>query len=267
LKPCPGPETTPPPAPIKPQPTPPQGAYFGNPLGLSAGTLGVDYADFSPSSGSDGNQWGLSGSGLFALGDNFGLNLDVGYHNVSGTGPSLDNVAASGTLLLQQPDGRIGLTLGFQSNSQGSYSSNTYNYGLVGDYFVSPEITLSGKGGGFSSDPGSDGYYLGGALTGYANPDLAINGAIDYTRFTKFGGSNETDFTIKGEWLVSESTPVLVFGGYTYSALSPGSFNVGTVFVGIKLYTSRVGAVTLTAQQRNGPVGWSSAFAPLSLKF
>ncbi len=275
--PCPPPTQAstgnPPPPPVR-TPTysglginPPPSSYFGAPFGLSSGTFGFDYAHFSPSSGSDGNQYGLSGSGLFALGDNFGLNLDAGYHNVSSSGPNLSNWTASGALVWQGADWRLGPNFGFQSNSKGSFSSNTYNYGAYADYFVSPAITLSGKGGGFSSNPGSGGYYLGGALKGYVNPDFAIDGAIDYTRFTSFGGSSETDFTIRSEWLVSESTPVSVFGGYTYSGFSPGSFNVSTVFVGIKLYTNGNGATTLVDRQRTGTLGWSSAFMPLSLRF
>ncbi|MDE2133485.1 MAG: hypothetical protein KGJ49_02685 [Alphaproteobacteria bacterium] len=246
---------------------PPPSSYFGAPFGLSSGTLGVDYAHFNPSSGSDGNQYGLSGSGLFALGDNFGLNLDAGYHNVSRTGPNLSNWTASGALVWQRADWRLGPNFGFQSNSQGSFSSNTYNYGAYADYFASQSFTFSAKGGGFSSNPGSDGYYLGGALKGYVNPDFAIDGAIDYTRFTSFGGSSETDFTIRSEWLISETTPLSIFGGYTYSGFSPGSFNVNTVFVGIKLYTNGNGATTLVDRQRTGTLGWSATFAPLSLRF
>ncbi len=83
----------------------------------------------------------------------------------------------------------------------------------------------------------------------------------------RFGGSGETDYTIQVEWLVSKTAPVSVLGGYTYSGFSPGSFNVGTVFVGIKLYTNGDGAAALIDRQRSGPLGWSSAFAPLLLKF
>ena len=44
-------------------------------------------------------------------------------------------------------------------------------------------ITLSGKGGYFTSHPGSGGYYLGGQGKFYPDPDLALHAGIDYTKF------------------------------------------------------------------------------------
>ena len=255
----------------------PPSSYFGNSFGLSAGRLSLDYAHFSPSSGSDGNQWGFSGTGLFPLGKNFGLNLDLGYHNVSSTGASLDNWTVNGSLAWLQKDWRIGPSFGYQSNSVGSFSTSTYNYGLFADYFASPSWTLSGKGGGFSSSPGSDGYYLGGQLKGYLNPDFALSGSIDYTRFTRFGGSSETDYTFAGEYLFWDDEdeddddcwwpPSSIYGGYTYSGFAPGKFYVNSFFIGLKLYTNGNGADSLVDRQRTGTLDNWNNFAALSLKF
>lgn len=257
--------------------SPPPASYFGAPFGLSAGTLGFDYTHFSPSAGNNGDQWGVTGSGLFPLTSGFAINLDAGYHNVSSKGFDLDSWNIAGSLAWQLDKWRFGPSLGYQSNSASGYSTDTYNYGAYADYFVTPRFTLSGKGGGFSSSPGSGGYYLGGQIKGYITPNFLIGGRVDATHFSAYGGSDEDDYGIFSEYLFWDDEdeddddcwwpPTSIYGGYVYSDFSPGHFHVDTVFVGIKLYTDGTGADTLVDRQRTGSLDWSSSFAPLSFRF
>jgi hypothetical protein len=54
-----------------------------SPFGLWAGTLSLDYARLIPSVGTNGNQIGGNGAGLWMFSDNLGLNTDFGYHNIT----------------------------------------------------------------------------------------------------------------------------------------------------------------------------------------
>lgn len=87
-----------------------------------------------------------------------------------------------------------------------------------------------------------------------------VNGGIEYTKFTRLRGSSETDYSVGVEYLFSGSAPLSVFGRYSYSAFSPGNFNVNTVTVGLKLYFDAKGATTLVDRQRTGTL---DPFSPL----
>jgi hypothetical protein len=98
---------------------------------------------------------------------------------------------------------------------------------------------------------GADGYYAGGAVKAYVTPDFAVNGGIDYTRYNQFGGSNETDYTVGAEYLLSEKAPMSLNAGYTHSEFSGGAHS-DTVFVGLRLYADGPNVSTLTDHQRSG---------------
>ena len=230
--------------------------------------IGVDYAHFNPSAGGNGDQWGGSASGFFKFDSKLGLNIDLGYHNVStaGSGPSLDNWNVGASLVRNMDDGRFGATLAYQRSSISSFSTNATNYGLFVDYYATPAFTLSGKGGGFSISPGSNGTYFGGSLKGYPCPNLAIGGTIDHAHFNGFGGSNETDYGLGAEYQFGGRFSL--YGGYSYSDFTPGNFHVATWSVGIKLYDdTNNGSRDLVDRQRTGTTGWSTQFAALALKF
>lgn len=284
---CPAEPQTPPPASPPPPPPPPvrtpaysgvsfdppPESYFGAPIGMSSGTLGFDYAHFNPKFGSDGDQWGFTGSALFPLMHNVGIGINAGYDRVTSKFFDLDHWTAGASLVWQIGDVRFGPSYGFQRNSASGFSADTHNYGGFGEYFATPWLTVGAKGGGFSSDPGSNGYYVGGQFKGYLMPNLALTGMIDHTHFNAFGGSNENDYSINGEYLFGGGLyrapwpPISIYGGYTRSNFTPGSFHVDTFFVGIKLYTDGNGATTLVDRQRTGTLGWQTEFAALSLKF
>jgi len=243
---------------INPAPTP----FLNSPFGLSAGTLSLDYARFIPSVGTDGNQFGGNGAGLWMFSDNLGLNTDFGYHNITrALAPHLGNTTADAALVWRGPDFRLGPSFGYQGNAQAAgLSTKTYNYGGYGDYFASPIFTFSGKGGSFNTRPGSAGYYFGGLAKAYPDPNFVFNGGIDYTKFTRLRGSSETDYSAGVEYLFSGSAPLSVFGRYSYSAFSPGNFNVNTVTVGLKLHFNANGATTLVDRERTGTL---DPFSPL----
>jgi hypothetical protein len=251
--------------------SPPPKDYFGASAGLSSGTFGIDYAHLSPSQGDDADQWGFRASGLFPFAHNFGLDIDAGYHKVSSEFFDLDNWTAGASLVWQVDKFRLGPSFGFQSNSVNTFTMNTYNYGGFVDYFATPHLTLSAKTGGFSSDPGGNGYYIGGQIKGYLTPNLALSGAIDHTHFNAFQGSDENDYGLDAEYLFWDDEdcwwpPTSFYVSYDHTTFSPGSFDIDTVGFGIKLYTDGNGATTLRDRQRTG-VLTRQTFSPLRLRF
>jgi len=241
-----------------------------SPFGLWAGTLSLDYARLIPSVGTDGNQVGANGAGLWMFSDNLGLNTDFGYHNVTrALTPHLGSTTAAGALVWRGPDFRLGPAIGYQGNAQtAGLSTKTFNYGGYGDYFFSPMITLSGKGGYFTSHPGSGGYYLGGQGKFYPDPDLALHAGLDYTKFTHVASFSETDYSAGIEYRLPWSMPMSAFGRYSYSDFSPGKFNINTVTVGLKFYFNANGATTLVDRQRTGTLDTTSSLvSAVQLRF
>jgi hypothetical protein len=237
-------------------------AASAQPLDGFSGMLQGDYANINSSRGGpDANVYGVSGSGLFPLGWS-GLNFqgDVGYHDYVTSGQNVDNFNFAGDLFWRMPQGLVGGTVGYDTLNHPD--TDITHYGGFGEYYTGP-ITFAAKGGGFSGD--DHGYYLGGKVQGYATPDFALSGSVDYYKFNRFSNFHETDYTAQGEWLVSETMPVSVIGGYTYSDLPAG--HTSTVFAGLRFYINPVQGDTLVDRQRNGSLDWSKSFSPTDIAF
>lgn len=265
---------------------PPPPSYFASSSGMSAATLSFDNTSYVPHSGDGGDAWGFSGSGLFPLGHDIGVNLNVGYHDVLNQSRGYDEVNAGASLVWQTGNLRLGPSFGFMSNGDQFETTNTYNYGAYLEYFASPRITLSALGGGFSSHEtysysfysysyDSSGSYVGGTATGYVTPNLAFNGGISYARFDmSYGTSTETDYRFGLEYEFSDGgadcwwPPGSVSFNYTYGAYSPySSYNASTFMVGFTFYTNGNGADTLVDRQRTGTLDPSVMFSPAALRF
>jgi len=228
-----------------------------------SGTLSGDYANISASAGSSANSWGGNGQGTFGLGSNWSVELDAGYHNLSASGSSIDNWTVAGDAFWTGMSGRLGAQVGYGSTNGGFGTLHATNYGVVGEWWANPNLTVSGKFGGFNATGGTNGYYGGGAVTGYIHSNFALSGGIDYTHISHLG--NDTDYTVQGEWLVSQTTPISVFGGYTYSQIS-GFSHLNTWFVGLRLYCDGPGAGTLVDRQHQGSLLTTDGFGPTLFK-
>ncbi len=239
-------------------------AFAGGMTGFS-GLLSGDYANVSANHGGNADVWGVSGSGAFGLGENFVGEVDTGYQSFSGHG-SVSDWTVDGSVFWRASNGRIGLVVGYNSVSGGGFSANATNYGVFGEWFATPAITLGLKGGGFSGNHGGDGSYVAGAITGYVMPDLSFSGGIDYTNVNHF--TNETDWSIRAEYLFSEKTPISVWAGYVNSHFSGGLPSANTWIVGLTLYCNGPDTGTaLVDRQRGGPAKWGTSFSPLAFSY
>jgi len=229
-----------------------------------SGVLSGDYAHIDASGGGgSANSWGINGSGAFGLGDS-GLagEVDGGYARLSGGGVDANDWTIDGSVFWRATQGRIGAVVGYNSSDIGG-SGGTFhatNYGAFGEWYAGHSFTVGVKGGGFNGSSSVKGDYLGAAVTAYAMPDLAFQGSYNYLHVNHIG--NENDWSIQGEWLVSEQTPVSIFAGYENSDFS-GTGHVNTWFIGVKLYTNPNGPAPLVDRQRNGAATWGTQFAPL----
>ncbi len=230
-----------------------------------AGTLQGNYSNIDISGGGGNvNDWSVAGSGAFGLGmSGLKVEVDGGYNNASENGGgSLTDWNIDGALIWQCAQGRIGASVGYNDiQFEHSGSGNATNYGGFGEWFASPMFTVGVKGGGISDNDHSGGSadYFGGEVVLYAMPDLAFNGTIDYFSLGGGGSSdNITNYGITAEWLVSETTPISVYGGYTYTDISHGG-SANTWLVGVKVYTNSNGASTLVDRQRSGVASWGTS--------
>ena len=120
-------------------------------------------------------------------------------------------------------------------------------------------FTLGAKGGGATASGGGftgTADYFGGEAVFYVVPDLALNADVDY--LSVGSGENLSNYGGTVEWLVSESTPISVYGNYTYTELSSGGGHLTTWLVGVKFYLNNNGASTLVDRQRSGNANWGT---------
>jgi len=204
--------------------------------------LSGSYANFS---NGGGDVWNIDGALSDTFSMNWGAEVNGGYHNASGN--SGGNFG--GALFWQAPNFRVA--------ASGNYLNfggfNLSNYGVGGEWFASSQFTVALRGGGVSGNGGTSGGYAGADLKFYIMPNLALNGGVDYIGIS---GGNITSEDIKAEWLVSQSTPVSIFGGYTHVDISGGGGSQDAFMVGLKIYTNDPAGGTLVDRQRDGNLGY-----------
>ncbi|HUB85069.1 MAG TPA: hypothetical protein VL971_05205 [Rhizomicrobium sp.] len=232
------------------------------------GLLGVDYSHLTVNhGGGDGNDYGGAATGMFNLGAQFALQLNGGYHHidVSHGGGSSNDWDAGGTALWTGGMGRIGANVGYNSASASGTEVHATNYGAFGEWYAMGALTVGVKGGAFNATGSTKGDYFGGALTGYVVPDFSLRAGYDYTHLQ--GAGNESDLSVKAEYLLSERTPFSVYLGYTNSKIGSGGPTVGIFSVGLTFYCDPVGPESLEAHQRRGAEQWGNSFGPALLHF
>lgn len=202
--------------------------------------LSGSYANFS---NGGGDVWNVDGAVSDTFSMNWGAELTGGYHNAGGD--SGGNFG--GALFWQSPNFRVAA-----SGNYLDFGVHISNYGVGGEWFAAPQWTVAIRGGGVSGTGGTSGGYVGGDVKFYIMPNLALNGGVDYVGLS---GASITSEDVKAEWLISQSTPVSIFGGYQHTDISGGS-STDAFIVGIRIYTNEPGGGTLVDRQRGGNLGY-----------
>jgi hypothetical protein len=232
------------------------------------GLLGVDYSHLSVNQGGgSANDFGGAATGMFNVGSQFALQADGGYHylDASNGGGHSNDWNAGGTALWTGYMGRIGATAGYNSVDGGGSDAHATNYGAFGDWYAMRALTIGVKGGAFNASGDTKGEYLGGALTGYVTSDFSLQAGYDYTHLQHAG--NESDLSVKAEYMFSERMPLSFYAGYTNSKISSGGPTINVFSVGLTFYCDPVGPESLEAHQRAGAEQWGNSFGPSLLKF
>jgi hypothetical protein len=222
------------------------------PMGF-AGTVGGSYGNSE-----DVDSWNIGGSGAFGFGQNFAGQVDLGYNSVE----DADVWNVGGSLFYAPAMGRAGITVQHLWLEEGGVDVDATRYGVFGEFYASDVFTFGAQAGGmtggvsgFGVSGDESGWYVGGLLTGYAMPNLAIQGNID---FSSADDVDSTTFGIGAEFLVSETVPIAIFGGYAHTNVDAGAFgeaDVNTWLIGVRFYFGDTGP-TLVDKHRNGTVGW-----------
>ena len=204
----------------------------------------------------------------------FNWELNAAYGTSSGDEFSFITWDFGGSLFWAGPGSRFWANI--QYNTLTDFGSLT-NGGIFAEWYLG-NFTIQGKGGflwGSGTPNGGRGNYLGGAVTGYFVPNFAITGAVAWADlitgasqgFACFGPTCgrrnviHTDFSLQGEFLVSDAFPVSIYGGYTFTDASVSEnvsnpltpeveFNTNTFFIGVRYYMGGMG--TLIDHHRNG---------------
>jgi hypothetical protein len=208
--------------------------------------------------------------------------LDGNYASQSGDGHSSILWNLGGSLFLSYPGSRTGININYETLTD--FGSLT-NGGLFTEWYFG-NFTVAAKGGwlwGGGTPSGGRGNYLGANVAGYFVPNFYVGGSVTWSDLisgsTGVGGGygapcygptcgrrdfTETNFTIDAEFLVSETFPLSVFGGYTFTDFKASENannplisseldnNANTFFVGVRYYMGGMGS--LINMHRNGNV-------------
>lgn len=238
-------------------------AMAGAPMGF-AGVLSGNYSNTSCSGCGSQNGWGLGGQGAFGLGmSDLGGEVNANYNGFSGAGsPSVFGVG--GSLFWAPVQGRVGGSFSWSEiSSSGNPNLDTLTYGGFGEFYASDMFTIGGNAGGMHLSAGggsANGYYIGGGATAYVMPNFGVTGAISYSHLGS-GIGGMAAYSISGEYLISEETPVSLYAGYTNVDVPFGLPNMNVFTIGLKLYAG--GSGSLRDRHRNGAL--DSLVAPSTL--
>ena len=244
-------------------------AQAAAPAAVPQGTISFDYNYSDYGSGVHLDQIGGGGSAVLPLGSSpFSVQIDGGYHNLTlrGSSGNVTDGDVDGAISWRLPKGRAGLTVGYDAKTLAGTTLNFTNYGVYGEWYPIAPVTLGVKGGGVTLSAGGSttGVYAGGEIVGYAMPNLALSASVDYTGFNglSFSGGG-----VKAEYLVSQSIPISVFAGYTYTNIqSFGGIQSNTFSIGAKYYFGARGS-TLVEHHRDGADNWGPSSIGQSLGF
>ena len=236
--------------------------WVGQAMADPSGTLGVGY-NYTTAPGLSGhlNDWNVNGSIAAPITSNLSLQGDASYDGFSGSGGgNFHTTQVSGSGFWQGAKGRLGLTAGYNEFGASGTSVHFENYGGFGVMYATDRLTLGLKAGGLTGS-GLHATYVGGEIVGYATPNVALSGTIDYAGIS---GSHINTYGAKVEYLVSETTPISITGGYTYTDLG-GGFHLNTWMIGGKFYFGGKG--TLVDHQRSGAETWGTKQSALTFLF
>ena len=224
--------------------------------------------------GATGGSWAADGAVIVPFANNWAIQGNANYNSlglsIEDEHLTLSTGSGAGSLMYMNNRGRIGATGSYASESlriMGSLTLSTTAYGVFGDWYANNAVTLSARGGGLSSTIGeggdhetfSGGGYAGAQIVGYATPNIAFSGTVDYLSFPIEGTNFQvTNATFGAEGRFWPQYPITIGASYTYADTRIESESLVTSTFGVKLKYYFGPGATLEDQQRGGAESWST---------
>lgn len=232
-----------------------------------------------PNSGSNGNEFGLTGSAAFPLTENGVAVVDAAYNSVKAlAGGTANHSQLAVSSLWGITDGlKLGGSLGYQSKTLTKASVSAANYGLIVTGAPTNGFTLGARAGGLhvttSGGKAFNGYYLGLGTTLYPTDTLSIGLQAERSQYDAAVKWSETDLALSAAMALPApsadgAAPQLHFDVIS-SSFSPTGHGVTTYMIGIKLPFGP-GAASSTMYDRDVREGASHSLrvlSPIGLRF
>jgi hypothetical protein len=222
------------------------------------------------------NNWNLNGAVMVPVASNWGVQANAGYNSLSQSGINEDTGSVAGHVFYSQNWGRFGGSVAYSNTTVSNLSLDVTSYGVFGDWYAGDRVTVSARGGGISGTARASGVsanlsgggYAGAQIVGYAMPNLAINGTVDYVTLPLHHNPIQgTTVGIGGEYLFSQSLPISLSAGYSNTQLRFRGVTASdnAVTVSLKYYFG--GSGSLEDHQRTGSENWASSAPAVGLVF
>ena len=184
-----------------------------------------------------------------------------------------------GGVVWTEPAFRLAGTAIYNRGSAFGSNLNETTISGGGEWYPCEWLTLGAQVGGIAGDLA--GGFVSGAVKGYVTPDLSVGGFVNYSNWKNPGLQkivSETDFGVKGEFLLSEflpgDLPLAIQGGYTHQQLEgfggfAGPFAHDNVYsIGLRLYLDSSSApAPLIQRNRTGTLDTIGPIHPLWFNF
>jgi hypothetical protein len=227
-----------------------------------SGNVNASYANLSARAG-DSSVWGGVARGNLAIMDP-GINVEAkaggDWLNLPKSGSSNTNLwDFGGDAYWRDYAGDFGGTI--EEIRLPDAHASSLSYGLFGEAFLGPAITLRLKGGEITHDVGA--WYGSAGLLAYPIRNVALGAGFDYAK-VQHGGPELKDANVSAEYLPVPHVPVSVSLGYSYEKIGQTSGHIDVLSAGITVYLGGEGVDgSLRSRQRNGAVTWDGAPASL----
>lgn len=218
------------------------------------GTVSIDYARIR-TEGLGANSFGGNGS-LLASFANPGVNvqLDVGGERLRVDGENSKGWSGALDGFWRDSKGVFGVTAAHGVPQWADGMHNT-SYGVFGEWYFWPELTLRGNGGWSKLNANGEsrsGGFVGLAAEYYFIPDLGFTLGGDYTSLK---GQNIKSTHVATEYQLFRSFPLSLRASYDYQKF--GQTNTSAYMFRLKYRFGGSGA--LVEMDRSGPVEWTGA--------
>lgn len=215
------------------------------------GTLGAGY-NYSDFSGTSLDTYDIGGSVNYLF-DKSGISAQggFGYTETQVEGGSFHTWIGNGGLFWRGTELALGMYGSYNRMSVGGYSGEYQTYGLLGEYYVSPVVTLRLRGGGMTAEASdTNGGYLGGGLSWYILPELALNLDVSHNSISSL---HWTTVSTGVEYLPFAEIPVTLGLSYEYANWMAGSGRADSNGLMIRLTYHLGEGSSLVDLDRSGP--------------